>query len=82
METRVPGMMQPQPIDSSAKASSQKDRATPGLFLVKRETTPSEAAAPEPRTAVRPHSLGLLTLTAAALAAPLLWLLHELLTSH
>lgn len=57
------------------------DSARAALFLVKPFTKSHAIPSEEPRIAKRSRSLGLLVLAAAALAAPLLWFLHEVLVS-
>ena len=79
-EQRGPEMTKPYTIDSPAK-NEVLEPARNGLFLVKPVSKSHSIPAPEPRIAQRSRSLGLLALAAAALAAPLLWFLHEVLVS-
>ena len=74
-------MTKPYSIDSPAKKDVVSEPVRNGLFLVKPTSKSHAVPAPEPQIARRSRSLGLLALAAAALAAPLLWFLHELLVA-
>ena len=74
-------MTQPHSIANPPKANVVAEPARNGIFLVKPVSKSHAIPAPEPRIARRSRSLGLLALGAAALAAPLLWLLHEMLVA-
>lgn len=73
-------MMQLNSFDGKAKGkeTAAAEFARAGLFLVKPGSMSRASASGVPR---RSRSLGLLALAAAALAAPLLWFLHEVLTA-
>ena len=67
---------------TKAQTAEKVDAARASLFLVKPTTASLAIPASEPRIATRSRSLGLVALAAAALAAPLLWLLHAVLVSR
>ena len=76
-------MTQLSSLENAAKQRTTGKIATArqGLFLVKPTTASHSIPSPEPRIARRSRSLGLIALAGAALAAPLLWFLHEILVS-
>jgi hypothetical protein len=73
-------MTQPNSFDPTPKAIAASESPRNGLFLVKPISKSHAIPASEPRIARRSRSLGMLALAAAALAAPLLWFLHEVLS--
>ncbi len=82
MQERDPEMTQLSSVSKpKSRTADTLDTPKVGLFLVKPTSKSHSIPASEPRIAVRSRSLGLLALAAAALAAPLLWFLHEILVS-
>ena len=69
-------MTQLDPIDGAGTPPPEPKPARNGIFLVKSASGSHVIPASQPRIARRSRSLGLLALAGAALAAPLLWLLH------
>ena len=74
-------MTQLHPINSTGATDAASGPQRNGLFLVKPASKLHAFPGSQPRKALQSRALGLLTLAAAALAAPLLWLLHAALTA-